>query len=279
LHEGDIKEVNTKNSVTNSNNILNIEQIPLRAMIFVDGTWLYYSLVMGRDNSCPMRDKLGDRWMLDYKLDWLKIPQLIAKNLMAQLNFIQNLNRNVDIVKTVVFTSTRADTALESRRARMLSDFHRANFEVHRLVTAGLQEKCVDISLAVEMLYLATVPYAYDIAIIVTGDKDFMPAMEKTRLKGKRVAVCSMRNSCNRDLARPDQMIRDFDVIWLDDYIDDIFKPKYGNNENNHDKEVIYAVTKMLEENGSMNSRVLGRMLQLTSVIDAFIALFLCKEI
>ena len=34
------------------------------------------------------------------------------------------------------------------------------------------------------MLYLATVPDAYDVAVIITGDKDFMPAMQKTRLTG-----------------------------------------------------------------------------------------------
>ena len=89
--------------------------------------------------------------------------------------------------------------------------------------------------------------------MIVTGDKDFIPALQKTRQKGmhiiysdstygvytilhhthmniphnsdlpylgKRVAICSMRNSCNRDLVRPDNNIKDFDMIWMDDYID-----------------------------------------------------------
>ena len=42
----------------------------------------------------------------------------------------------------------------------------------------------MDISLAVEMLYMATVPDAYDVAVIITGGKDFMPAMQKTRLTG-----------------------------------------------------------------------------------------------
>ena len=48
----------------------------------------------------------------------------------------------------------------------------------------------MDISLAVEMLYLATVPDAYDVAVIITGDKDFMPAMQKTRLTGKLFIFC-----------------------------------------------------------------------------------------
>lgn len=89
----------------------------------------------------------------------------------------------------------------------------------------GNEEKCVDISLAVEMLYMATVPNAYDIAVIVTGDMDFMPALEKTRLLGKRTAICSFRNGINQDMLAPEARIRDFDVIWLDDYIDELIVP------------------------------------------------------
>lgn len=95
-----------------------------------------------------------------------------------------------------------------------------------RYVTASEQEKCVDIALAVEMLYMATVHDAYDIAVVVTGDKDFMPAMQKTRLLAKQVAICSMRNSCNQDLVDPNAQIRDFDIIWLDDYVTDLYLPR-----------------------------------------------------
>lgn len=96
----------------------------------------------------------------------------------------------------------------------------------YRFETKALQEKCVDIALAVEMLYMATIPGAFDIAVIVTGDKDFMPALEKTRLLGKRVAICSMRNGCNGDLVRIENRIRDFEMIWLDDYLDELIVPK-----------------------------------------------------
>ena len=56
----------------------------------------------------------------------------------------------------------------------------------HRYLTKYMTEKCVDIALASEMLYLTTVPDAYDIGIIITGDKDFIPALEKVRLRAKR---------------------------------------------------------------------------------------------
>ncbi len=49
--------------------------------------------------------------------------------------------------------------------------------------TTGYHEKCIDISLAVEMLHYATVPGAYDVAILVSGDKDFIPALSRIRQK------------------------------------------------------------------------------------------------
>ena len=58
----------------------------------------------------------------------------------------------------------REDTHTETQRHRMVNDFYSSKFDVHRLVTSGHQEKCVDISLAVEMLFMATVPDAYDVA-------------------------------------------------------------------------------------------------------------------
>ena len=33
--------------------------------------------------------------------------------------------------------------------------------------------------------------------VLVSGDRDFIPALLRTRERGKRVAVCSMRNSAS----------------------------------------------------------------------------------
>ena len=73
--------------------------------------------------------------------------------------------------------------------------------------TVGRSEKCVDINIAVEMLHYATVPNAYDVAILLTGDKDFIPAMRRTRQKGRKVALVSMsrRYGCNKALYEDDE--------------------------------------------------------------------------
>ena len=128
-------------------------------------------------------------------------------------------------------------------------------------------------SLAVEMLYLATVPDAYDVAVIITGDKDFMPAMVKTRMTGKRVSLCSIRNSCNRDLIKPEQAVRDYDVIWLDEYLDELVVPKLSQKGEALDARLNAIIFKFIKEssgigsgsgNVAVSSRDLGRLLQST---------------
>lgn len=46
----------------------------------------------------------------------------------------------------------------------------------------------------------------------------------------QRVALCSMRNGCSRDLLAPEQKIRDFDVVWLEDYLDELIVPKLSED-------------------------------------------------
>lgn len=60
--------------------------------------------------------------------------------------------------------------------------------------------------------------------VLVTGDKDFMPAMARTRQKGRRVCLCSMHNSCNQDLLRDDAHVMDFQPVWINEYLDDLME-------------------------------------------------------
>jgi hypothetical protein len=77
------------------------------------------------------------------------------------------------------------------------------------------------------MLHYATVPNAYDIAILVSGDKDFMPALIRTRQKARKVGIVSKRPDCNRALYQTPNLI-DYDVIWFEDYLDRLITPKAG---------------------------------------------------
>ena len=125
----------------------------------------------------------------------------------------------------MVFTSYKADTPKHSLRYQMFQEMLKANYDVHMMETVGKGEKCVDIQLAVDMLHYATVPNAYDIALLLSGDKDYVPAMIRCRQKGSKVGLVSMRSACNRAL-RERSDIKDYDAIFIEDYLEEVIKPK-----------------------------------------------------
>ena len=173
---------------------------PLKANLFVDGTWLYYSLNTRNPDRCPIIKKFGKGWQNNYKVDWQALPKLICSQMEEQRyskTSFTGSERPIEIARIMVFTSAKRETDPNSIRMRMFRDMSNANYDVHMMETVGQGEKCVDIQLAVEMLHYATVPNAYDVAILLSGDKDFVPALVRTRQKGKQVCVSSMRAGCN----------------------------------------------------------------------------------
>ena len=75
------------------------------------------------------------------------------------------------------------------------------------------------------MLHYATIPGSMDICILLTGDKDFIPACLRVRQKGVQLAVVSMRQGCNRALDTTPQM-KDFDIIFLDPLLTNVVVPQ-----------------------------------------------------
>jgi len=200
--------------------------IPTKVMVFIDGTWLYYQL-FGNGKHCKLTQRYGDGWGDRYHIDYSRLPQLISDHVSAELMRTQPYaQRAVEVVRVLVFSSFRADEAeLISPRQRMFRAMQELHYEVHLGDFAGGQEKCVDIALAVDMLHYATVPNAFDVAVLVSGDRDFIPALVRTRQKGKRVCVCSMRDSASKEYEDPAANVKDFGVLWLDDHLDELVTP------------------------------------------------------
>ncbi len=67
--------------------------------------------------------------------------------------------------------------------------------------TGQTKQKEVDVSLACEMLEHALMNH-YDVAIVVSGDRDFVPAMQKVQAAGKRVEVAAFDNVYNDECKR-----------------------------------------------------------------------------
>jgi NYN domain/SAP domain len=196
---------------------------PLKAMLFIDGTWLYYS-IYERRRECPIIKTYGLGWQNRYDINWTALPDIICE----QLQMADVKSPPLELVRSSVYTSYKADTSPASYRYKLFQELQAAGYEVHMMETVGKSEKCVDIQLAVELLHYATSDTdPIDVAVLLTGDKDFMPAMIRTRQKGKRVGVVSMRRGCNRALIDTPGL-RDFDLIWLEDYLDRLIVPKGG---------------------------------------------------
>jgi uncharacterized LabA/DUF88 family protein len=255
----------TKSETGSSLQVAKYTAVPMKVHVFVDGTWVYYSCVKGREKDCPIKSKYGETWHCTHQIDWPQIAKFVTKNIELQLRASHSSLRPVEITRTSVFTSSRADTHEQSMRSRMIEEWQNCNFEVHHYETSGLQEKCVDIALAVEMLYGATIQGAYDIACIVTGDKDFIPVLQKTRLAGKLVALCSLHNSCNSDLIRPDAHVRDFDPIWIDNYLDELIVPRSVKKHSDPKEFVLMSAIRQYidsKDDFMASSRDLGRVLK-----------------
>lgn len=63
------------------------------------------------------------------------------------------------------------------------------------------EQKEVDVSLACEMLEHALLNH-FDVAVVVSGDRDFVPAMQKVQSAGKRVEVAAFNDVYNEECKR-----------------------------------------------------------------------------
>ncbi|WP_396206412.1 NYN domain-containing protein [Gemmatimonas sp.] len=198
-----------------------------RAMVFIDGTWL--AVTTNR-----LADQHGVLGRTGGPLDFGALPRVCAQAIASQMA----LSSGIDVVRTHYFGSIATNYDLQDqdavqRRSEFFDSLRRHHrYEVFRYETdyrghrvrrtPGEEgytppEKAVDVGLATSLLEMAAVS-AYDIAIVVCGDRDFVPALQAVRRLGKRVAVVSARGSCARELSDPNDpvRIRDFEVLWLD---------------------------------------------------------------
>lgn len=203
-----------------------------RAMIFIDGSWLY-------SNTPKLEEADGDS---DFRIDFGKLPDVLVDTLQERTNI-----SDLDLVRTFFFSSyaTNYDSSDEEAVQKRLNFFSMLREKYHYDVKVypvdfkgrplrkedrdpddwfEPQETCVDISLASELLYNAALPDAFDVAICLLGNRDFKPVLKNLRQLGKRVAIASIEDGCSSELVDPsdDEPVRDFDMIWLEDLLDDI---------------------------------------------------------
>ena len=111
--------------------------VPIKMMVFVDGTWLYYSLFSRGRMRCPIIKKFGMGWAASHKIEWRQVQDYIAATVQQKMP-----GRLVDVIRVVVFGSVREGTSRNSLRVRMFQEMENNAFEVP-LLARGCGWGCV----------------------------------------------------------------------------------------------------------------------------------------
>ena len=149
-----------------------------RVMVFIDYRNIYESV-----------KNLGD----DFRLDLYRLTQILVSTR--------------DLVGAYVFDARKRVPEKNDKTLEMHDRLKDQGFRViarESIVfrTEGKPEqKEVDVSMACEMLEHALLDH-YDVAIVVSGDRDFVPAIQRVQAAGKRVEVAALDNVYNDECKR-----------------------------------------------------------------------------
>lgn len=193
----------------------------VKAIVFVDGNWLYRSRPL-------LFTKLGEE--NGFEIDYRKLPKVLCEDLANYLD------ADVDIVRTAYFgtiPSSRSgyNTAKQSSFYDFLERSCGYETEIHEIDIGGPgeprnDEHWVDIALASSALYYAAQTASYDIAVVVGDDPNYAPALRRLRQLGKRVQVVGIHGADGKSV-QPGAVYTqsrtcDFPPIFLDTHAADI---------------------------------------------------------
>ncbi len=136
-----------------------------RIMIFIDGSNLYHG----------MKDILGQ-----VAIDYQSLINMLVKN--------RNLIRTYYYTPVINRGEAEEQYRSQQRFLTYLADIPYFEVKFGILVRQGevLVEKSIDVKLAVDMVKYAAMNQ-YDVAILVSGDGDYTPAVETVKEMGKHV--------------------------------------------------------------------------------------------
>jgi len=147
-------------------------QIPLRVMVFIDGSNLLHS---------------SQRFKQGFKIDYVKL--------------VQELVGGRNMIRSYFYCSYKIPP--NEKETKFHEALKRQGIAVvaRRLRQRGSQyvEKGVDVALVTDMLGFAF-KNAYDVAILVSGDEDYVGAVDEIKRVGKKVEIASFEFAAAREL-------------------------------------------------------------------------------
>lgn len=144
----------------------------------------------------------GDRVMvfIDYR-NICDMAQGIELGHIDLYRLTQILVANRQLEGAYVFDAVSRFVSKDDANIKIHDKLQRIGFRVverrsldYNRETNKVDQKEVDVSLACEMLEHALRDH-YDVAVVVSGDRDFVPVMEKVQAAGKRVEVAALDNN------------------------------------------------------------------------------------
>lgn len=147
--------------------------MPKRIAIFIDGSNLYNGM---RDNVSSTRVNLQE--------------------------LIKQLKGDRELVRTYYYNAPLTDdyeSDLREGQQRFFESLRRIPYvtvrlgRLHRRHDGSLVEKGIDVAIAVESLSLAYED-AYDVALLVSGDGDYVELVEAIKRRGKHVECAMFKN-------------------------------------------------------------------------------------
>jgi hypothetical protein len=190
----------------------------LKAMVFIDGGWLYRSRT-------ALFEKLGEE--NGFEIDYAKLPKVICEDLA------NHLDEDISLVRTNYFgTIPSSRSGFNTSKQYSFYDFlERAcgyETDIHEVEVGTGAERSDDLwtkmALVSSLLYYAAIPGAYEVAIVIGDDPELAAAIRRVRLLGKRVQIVGVRQSkgTKTETLFSHTRVCDFPPIFLDDHAADV---------------------------------------------------------
>lgn len=188
----------------------------VKAMVFIDGGWLY----RGRTALFARLNETNG-----FEIDYQKLPKIFCEDVADRLD------EDVSLVRTLYFgTLPPSRAGFSAAKQYSFYDFLEKNCgyetEIHEL-DGGDDENWIKMSLAASLLFYAAQPSAYDVAILLSDDIAYLPAIRRARLFGKRIQVVGFHSPDGKPVPFNQTLFsktraNDFPPLYLDDHAEQV---------------------------------------------------------
>lgn len=166
-----------------------------RLMVFIDGSNLYHVLKQNLEKT---------------DLDYGRFSAKLAGSREWIRTYYYNIRQE-----------SRENPALAENQGRFLNalretPYHEVKLGKWKARGGTMVEKGVDVMIATDLIKHAYEDH-YDVAILVSGDADFYPAMQAVKDVGKRIEVAAFNSNMSSEAAQFADVVIEFDNSYFDD--------------------------------------------------------------